>query len=511
MLELIPRLLSFSIGIWKYKWYASSIAWAVMLIGGIVVYRLPNDYQASARVYVDTQSILKPLMSAMTSVPNIEQQVSIMSRTLLSRPNLERVMRMTDLDIKAKNVDEKQKLSDELAAQIKIIETGRDDIYTITYNNANPKLGKDVVQSLLTIFVEGSVGDKKQDSEKAVRFIADQIKTYEDKLNTAEEAVKEFKQKNAGLLPRQGNDYDAQLQTAGDALSLAQLDLTEAEQVRNAIKRQISGEVPVGSLELDPAVALNPQMDARIQFLNKHLDDLRLQFTEQHPDVIAAKRLISELEKRKAEESKSGKRGVDPGANYSPMLQQLSVALASADGKVASLKARVGEYSMRFSRLKSHSVAAPDVEAKFAQLNRDYLINKDNYGKLVGRRDAAKLSGDLSSATDLLTFRVIDPPTVPLLPAGPNRIRLLSIVFFVALIAGIGSTLLISRIKPTFLSQKELLEVTGIPVLGAVSMKWSDAENIKRRNSAIGFVISLVALIIVYLSGISVLLFKAYG
>jgi len=509
MVDLIPQLLSFIKGIWKYRWYAMSTAWFVLLIGGIVVYRLPNDFQASARVYVDTQSILKPLLSGMTSVPNIEQQVSIMSRTLLSRPNLERVMRMADLDLKVKTVDDKEKLIDELAAQIKITETGRDDIYTITYNNANPKLGKDVVQSLLTIFVEGSVGDKKQDSDKAVRFIDDQIKSYEEKLGAAENALKEFKQKNAGLLPREGSDAGTKLQESGDALNQAQLELIEAEQARNAIKRQISGEGPTKS-ENDPAIALNPELDARIQTVGKQLDDLRMQFTEQHPDVIATKRLLSELQKRKVEEARTGKRGIDPGANYSPMLQQLSVALSVADAKVASMKARTEEYSARYARLKAQSIAAPDVEAQFSQLNRDYEINKDNYEKLVGRRDAAQLSGDLSSATDLLTFRVIDPPTVPLIPAGPNRPKLFSLVFVVALGAGIGLALLIAQIRPTFLSQSDLQSVTGLPVLGMVAMNWTDAEQAKRKKGVVIFGASLASLVLLYGGVMTVMLLKAY-
>lgn len=511
MVDLLPRLLSFLKGIWIYKWYAMSTAWAVLLIGGIVVHQLPNDFQASARVYVDTQSILKPLLSGMTSVPNIEQQVSIMSRTLLSRPNLERVMRMADLDIKAKTVDDKEKLIDDLAAQIKITQTGRDDIYTITYNNENSKLGKDVVQSLLTIFVEGSVGDKKQDSDKAVHFIDDQIKSYEEKLNAAENALKEFKQKNAGLLPRQGSDYGTQLQGSADALSQARLELAEAEQARNAIQRQISGEAPSARPENDPAIALNPGIDARIQTLSKHLDDLRMQFTEQHPDVVATKRLISELEKRKIDEARTRKRGIDPGANYSPMLQQLSVALSAADAKVASMRARTAEYSARYARLKAQSVAAPDVEAQFSQLNRDYQINKENYEKLVGRRDAARLSGDLSSATDLMTFRVIDPPTVPLLPAGPNRPRLFSMVFVAALAAGAGLTLLISQIRPTFLNQSELQEVTGIAVLGTIAMNWTDAEKVRRKRGVIVFGASFASLIILYGGVMTLMLLKIVG
>ncbi len=159
-----------------------------------------------------------------------------MSRTLLSRPNLKRVMRMTDLDINAKTAKDKEEMVDKLSNAIKITQTGRDDIYTITYNNESPKLAKDVVQSLLTIFVESSVGDKKQDSDKAVHFIEDQIKGYEEKLAAGENALKEFKIKYASQLPRQGSNYGVQMQEASDALNQAQLDLNEAEQARNAIK-----------------------------------------------------------------------------------------------------------------------------------------------------------------------------------------------------------------------------------------------------------------------------------
>ena len=100
MAEMMALLLSFLKAIGKYRWYAVAITWMVAVAGWIVVYRLPNDYQASARVYVDTQSILKPLLASMTTLPNTEQQVMFMRRTLISRPNVERVLRMVDLDIK---------------------------------------------------------------------------------------------------------------------------------------------------------------------------------------------------------------------------------------------------------------------------------------------------------------------------------------------------------------------------------------------------------------------------
>jgi polysaccharide chain length determinant protein (PEP-CTERM system associated) len=189
---------------------------------------------------------------------------------------------------------------------------------------------------------------------------------------------------------------------------------------------------------------------------------------------------------QKADLAKHKKRSADPGAGYSPMLQQLNISLSQAEAQVASMRTRVEEYSGRVARLRSRSAEVPEIEAQLAQLNRDYQVNKENYQKLVERREAAKLSGDLSSATDMLTFRVIDPPTAPNVPAGPNRVRLTSLVFVAALAAGLAVAFLLSQIRPTFLSQGSLQEVTGVPILGSISMNWTAEQKVRRKRRLYG-------------------------
>ena len=181
MEELTTQLLVYLKGIWKYRWVAVAAAWVIAVAGWIIVYKLPDDYQASARIYVDTQNVLKPLLQGMTVSPDTQQQISIMSRTLISRPNVERVIRMVDLDIKAKDTKDQEGLVKELMDKIKLGTAGRDNLFTISYNNQNPALAKDIVQSLLTLFVEGGLGNNK-DSSSAIRFIDEQIKSYEEKL-----------------------------------------------------------------------------------------------------------------------------------------------------------------------------------------------------------------------------------------------------------------------------------------------------------------------------------------
>ena len=496
MEDLISQMLLHVRGIWKYRWVAVGIMWLVALGGWGKVALLPNDYQTSARVFVDTQTILKPLLAGMTSVPNIEQQVSIMSRTLLSRPNIERVMRMVDLDVRTVSPREHELVLDDLINNIKISGTNSNDIYTISYNHHDPKLVRDVVQSLLTIFVEGSFKGKTADSAKAVQFIDEQIKSYEERLVAAENTLKEFKLRNAGLLPRQGIDYTAQLAIAADALGAARLELAEAEQSRAAVKAQISSDPKPGAV-LKVAAGRNPELDARIATVTKNLDSLTLQYTEQHPDIVGARRLLAQLEARKLEESRLEDDN-DPGRNYSPMLQQLKVALTEADAKIAAIRVRVDEYTLRHARLQQQSNAVPEVESQLAQLNRDYEINKLNYEKLIGKREAAKLSGELSSTTEMMTFKIIDPPFMPVAPIGPNRPLLYSLVLLASLVAGPGTALLISQARPTFSGPGAMREITGLNVLGTVSMNWTAAEKYKRQRGQYLFGLAFAGLLAAY-------------
>jgi len=508
MAEITALILNFLKALGKYRWHAVAITWVVALAGWAVVLKLPNQYQASARVYVDTQNILKPLLSGMTTVPNLNQQVQFMRRTLFSRPNVERVVREVDLDVKALNGREMDKIVDEMTSRISMAGTPRDDIYTITYTGSSAKEAKDVVQAFLTIFVEGSFSGKRQDSEKAVQFIDEQIRGYEERLAAAENRLKEFKLRNMGMLPREGADYSARMMSTNEALNQARLELAEAEQARNAIRRQIAGDTSGGPGKRPLPVMVDPALEERISATNKTLDSLRTQYTEEHPDIIANRRLLEQLLARKADEAKNVRPSSDPGASYSPMLQQLNVQLSDAEARVASLQARVNEYSNRVGTLRSQSQQVPEIEAQLANLNRDYEVNRSNYQRLVERRESAKLSGDLSSATDMLTFRVVDPPLAPLAPSGPNRLQLFSLVFVAALIAGLAGAFLLSQLRPTFVSQASLREATGLPVLGSLSMNWTGEQTVRRKRRLIGLIASVLLLFGAYGAGVAAILVR---
>ncbi len=499
--DLSAQLLAHAKGIWKYRWVAVIAAWLVAILGWFFVYNMPNDFQASARIYVDTRNVIKPYMRGLTVAPDMQRQVSIMSRTLISRPNVERVVNMVESDIKSTAGKNNKTDVSALMKDIKLKTTGATNLFTITYNNPDKDFAKSVVESLLTIFV-GMSSDNAEDPASVIRFLDEQIEGYEKKLVEQENELKAFKQKNLGLMPQQGGDYYAQVAKAAENLNKTKLDLREAERSRDSIRQQITGDEPVllavdkDSAGVDPSSIVNVEIDGRIAELRKKLDTLSLNYTDKHPDIIATKRLITQLQGRKIEEAGLMKsRGIDLGKNYSPMLQQLNLSLAESQAKVAAMRARVEEYTRRYNRLKSLSNSVPEVEASLAQLNRDYQVNKANYQELLKRRESAKISGKLGSASKLLSFKIIDPPTVPEIPVGPDRANFYSIAFFIALAVGVGIAFALSQLRPSFHSQGKLREVTGMPVLGTIPMIWTNKEKTERKKRLYALGLSLLSLL----------------
>lgn len=495
---------------WRHRWLAALVAWLVGLVGAGVVLKLPDKYEAKARVYVDTQSMLKPLMQGLAIQPNVDQQVSMLSRTLVSRPNIEKLIRMADLDLKIDSRDQ-EALIDRLMKTLEIKGTTRDNLYTVAYRDEDPERAKRVVQSLLSIFVESSLGDKRKDSDSAKRFIDDQIKDYEKKLEDAEARLKEFKMRNIEMQFADGKPAIERLSDIASNLNAATLALREATNSRDALKRQLTADGAAGSSDLGGAV---PEIDGRLDGMKRTLDLLMQRYTENHPDVIATRRSIRELEEQRRAEidlrKKAAIENPSVAVSNSVASQQLRVAFSSAESNVASLQARVAEYQARMNKARDGLRLAPQIESEYVQLNRDYETHRKNYEQLVGRRESAKMSSDLDSASAIANFRVIDPPRADPKPVAPNRLLLLPAALAIALVAGFAAAFVASQIRPVFLDSRSLREATGLAFLGSVTMFVSDDLRRERRRSNLKAIAAFAALAASYATGMAAVFWMSW-
>jgi polysaccharide chain length determinant protein (PEP-CTERM system associated) len=258
----------------------------------------------------------------------------------------------------------------------------------------------------------------------------------------------------------------------------------------------VAAAAPSASAAVDPSTipVMTPEIDARIDTQKRNLDQLLQRFTESHPDVVITRKLIRDLEEQKAKEvaelrkaAMAAPPGAVPGSMGNMVIQELSRMLAASEAQVASLRARVSEYSNRLAVAREGLKTAPQLEAEAAQLNRDYDIMRKNYNDLVARRQSAIMSGELEVASGVADFRLIDPPRVTPQPVAPNRLLLLPLALLAALGAGIAVAFAASQLRPVYSDGSELRTKTGLPLLGVVSLVMSEGDRRKERMGNLRF------------------------
>lgn len=481
--------------LWKRRWLAVGIAWAVALAAVVVVPLVPNRYESSAQIYVDTQTVLKPLMQGLAYTPDIDQQVRMLARTLISRPNVERLVDRPELGLGAiGSVGERERAIARLTERIRIAPVGGvGNLYAITYRDTDGARAKRTVEATLDLFVNaGSVG-KRRDSEEASQFIDEQIKSYEAKLVEAENRLKEFKLRHFGTSGVASQDFFARMSVLSDEVSRLRLDLAAAEQSRDAYKRELSAENPQLPTDASGATPVAPpsETDARIENQKKLLDEMLRRYTDEHPDVISTRRVIAQLERQREREAQARAAAIAAGgakvvAATSPVYQKLRVSLAETEAQVASLRSQLSFKIARLDEARAMASKVPQIEAELAQLNRDYDIINKNYQGLVSRRESASLGVKMDESSRLAEFRVVEPPRVSGSAVFPSRTHLALMAVALALALGVAAPLALDFVWPTFKDAVELHKVTGRQVLGSVTFAITEAGRASRRGQAVG-------------------------
>ena len=244
MQDLIRLLLAEIRGAWRFRWIAIAGAWAVCVIGWLVVYALPDSYESEATVYVDTSSALKPLLDEMTINTDVLEQVELVTTAMLGRPQLEKVARDTDLYLRAQTDSEMDELIFGLRDRINIINDRRQgpNLYRISYRDIEQQMAQAVVARLLNNFVEDSLGADRQDKLKAQEFLRQELGVLEAELTASEQELADFKKANVGRMPGAGGDYFARLQEEMANLDKTRSLLRLADRRKDALEQQLSGD-----------------------------------------------------------------------------------------------------------------------------------------------------------------------------------------------------------------------------------------------------------------------------
>ncbi len=474
--DLYQQLVRLVRGAWRYRWHAVVVSWVVALAGTGIVAMQRDVYEASARVYVDTASQLRLLLDDQIVDSNIEDQLQFVREALLGRDRLARIAQEVGLLEPGSTELETQQVVSALSGSIQIIGNAElnpqrrysartDDTYLIQYQAHDRRTAISVVSKILTGFVEDTRGAKRSSSQEAGAFISEQLQDYEERLRKAEEALAEFNRAHFDRLPSMQGGYFQSLQQAREQLAESEQSLRLAESRLDSIEQQLTGEAP----RVNPQGQLDPNsIEARILEAKRRLEDLQLRYTDQHPDVVASKEILAQLEAR-MQELYSATDGQTTASN-NPVFQALQISRNEARSEVAALNAQVQQRRARVEELQELIDEMPRVEAQRAQLNRDYDVIHAHYQSLLNSLEREKLSREVLESEEL-EFRIIDQPSAPLEPVAPRRMLFTFAVILMSLGVGALSAHVLNQLRPVIQDLDELYRFEGATPIGAVSMQ----------------------------------------
>jgi polysaccharide chain length determinant protein (PEP-CTERM system associated) len=481
---------------WRHRWKALLLAWLICLPGWAAVYLLPNEYKANARVYADPEALLGTLLRGLAVNSSPATQVDMLQRTLLSRPNLERVIAKTDLDLRVFDAASRESLLNGLAKSIRIIPQTR-QLFQIEYTDTDPRLAYSVVQTVVALFLESAATNDRQQMRSASNFLNQQIAAYEVQLREAEQRRAEFVVRYVDILPSAQLGGASKLEQARQKLIELRGQLQDATLRREVLRQQLEA-TPQTMAEVRGATGGGG--DPRLAEAERQLRELRLTLTEQHPAVVAQRAIVAELRANGGGGSAAPAAPRAPSATPqrgglpNPIYEQIRLRLVDQDGQIASLERQLRDETAEVERLERLARTAPHVAAEMQNIDRDYGIVRKNYEELLGRRESLQLADAARNESDRMRIEVVEPPLMPTVPIGPNRFLFSAGVLVAGLGAGVVLVFLLIQLDRGFYTTHDL-RTLGLPVLGGISSALAPKRQV---GAAIVFVGGIALLLVTF-------------
>ncbi len=470
MNSIYDELRSALYSVWHRRWLALGVAWAVCLLGWLVVAMVPNTYESRARIFIQLDDALAEQIGIGSG--DRKRDIDRVRQTLTSAVNLEKVVRSTKINETVTTPKQMESTVLSLAKRIKV-KSEQENLFEITAVSSdgslsdaeNAKLAQEIVQKMIDIFREENLSGGRGEMTGTIDFMDQQLADRQKQLESAEQKRLAFEAQNP-MLAQGGTTAIQRLESGRSELRGIDADLAAAQSALAAINGQLAGtpSTIAGAGSVGGARGAFAQASADLSAMRAR------GLTENHPDVIAAKNQVNALRSAANAEGNLGGGGIPNPAHSS--LQSIK---AERQANVQALSSRRASIQSEISQITAQQFSNPETAAEHQRINRDYDVLKLQYDKMLQDREELRLRGQVQTERSSVKFQIIDPPTTPRAPIAPNRPLLLLGVLIVGLGAGGGAAFAIGQLRSTFSTTAKLERAIGLPVLGAISRTLNDA------------------------------------
>jgi len=478
-----------------------------LFLGWIMVWGaswlLPVRYRSGTLILVQQPTMPKDYVLPNIN-DNLQDRLENITQQILSRTRLLLIIDQLNLysDGHKKMTPEEKVRRMRKDITIELVRDGHEDqitAFNIYYSARNPRVAQLVTGELSKLFINANLEVRQQESEGTTKFLESQLETARATLAEQETKIREFKGAHIGELPTQQatnlqilSGLQSQLVNEQDALNTAEQQKVYLQTLINQY-RSFQGTTKTA----DGTPTRLPAIELQLDKLKAQLADLSSHYTDSYPDIRNLKVEIAKTEKIRADliaelRSKSSADNQPDGSNAahdaadfspnSPMLQlqgQLHANLSEIKNReqaVAELKSKIGDYQGRLNQ-------EPVAEQQMADLTRGYEQSKANYDDLLKKKNQSQMATSMELLQQGERFAVLDPPSLPLKPDFPNRLKFCGVGVGMGLLLGVlvagGFEFMDDRMH----SEKEIRNLVQMMVIAEIPeiVGPSDVESSKRK------------------------------
>ncbi len=453
---------------YRYRMIAAIAALLVMTIVTVYTFTLPKIYKADTTVFIE-RSVIDRLVKGIAVTPNINERIRVLKYALVSRDIIYKTLEDIDSDVFTKSKAEQQLYIAGLQNKIRIRVRGQ-DLFIVSLEGNDPGFIQNFVNTLINKYIEENIASKRDEAYGANRFLEEQISSFKAKLEEADDKIIAFRRD-------QGIYFTVDEQGILDEIKAKMLAIEEyASQIESLrakesqLKQQLSGLEPtVNSYISDQLQTGNSN---RLSLMEKRLNDLRLRYTENYPEIVRLKYEIASLRNQSIQFEKNGDLdsptdGSSRMTSVNPVYVKVQQDLLTVQGDLSELIAKRKNMEKQVKAKEIELKEIPEAKKQLNVLIQERNSYKKLYQDLLGRMSKSEVSKQMEIGNKTATFRIVDPAVFPERPISPNLVKML----LLAIAAGLGfacAVIFIFENLDTRLRRPDYIEDLGFDVLAVV-------------------------------------------
>ena len=453
----------------------------VLTIGFFYTLTAPKTYMASTTILIQPQKVPTDYVQSIVTSDS-QQRINTISQQILSRTNLENIIKQFGLYQDAENMYPEDKINS-MRKRVVVTQTSSrrqsTEAFAISFTGSNPEIVMNVANKLASYFMNENLKAREIQAIGTSNFLESELEKIKIKLEVREKEIATYRAKYMGGLPgeletnlrtldRLQLQYSSDLNTLRDTQNDVALLKTQISRLR---EMEESGRTAMQQEStLAGQMVLSP-LEQQYESEKRQLDEFLVKYTPKHPEVIKLTKSVADLKIKVEKEKNSGNRGSGstsvPSSNNTVLFQH-EFTLKQMENEIRNLKTNIHQIKKTMQVYQKKVEDTPKREQELQSIQRDYNNIKESYNSLLARRLEAELAVNMEKKQKGEQFRILDYARLPEKPIKPDVRMLFMLSLAIGFGFGGGVIFLLEFLNPTLRREEQIETEIGLPILASI-------------------------------------------